>query len=224
MNAIALKSAADGFELPALHAAHRGGPHRGGLILAHEIFGVNANMRALVERFAGDRFEVLAPALFARIDPAFEAGYDAEGVAKGRAAAAASPWAQVAADMQAAVDALAPPIFVAGFCWGGSVTWLAAARCRGISAAAAFYGRQIITLLDETPRCPIELHYGEKDSLIPLEDHARIRAAHPTVPILVYDAGHGFFSDRGADHNPAEAAHAWGRTLNFFDAHSDHRS
>lgn len=219
-----LLSGAEGAAIPALHAPHRDGPRRGGLVLVHEIFGLNQNLRALVERFAHDRFEVIAPALFARIDPNFTAGYDPDGVAKGRMAVAHTPWSQVAVDVQAAIDALAPPVFVAGFCWGGAVTWLAAARCHGLSAASAFYGRQIVDLLGEAPRCPIELHYGEKDPLIPAEDHARVRAAHPSVPILLYDAGHGFFSDRRADYNKAEADRAWGRTLNFFDAHADHRS
>ncbi len=223
MDLISLQ-AADGAALPALHAPHQGGPRRGGLVLAHEIFGLNANMRALAQRFASDRFEVIAPAFFARIAPDFEAGYDAEGTAKGRAAVAATPWSQVAADVQAAISMLAAPVFVAGFCWGGSVAWLAACRCRGLSAASAFYGRQIIDLLDETPHCPIELHYGEKDPHIPPADHAAIRARHPSAPILLYNAGHGFFSDRGQDYNRIEADRAWGRTLNFFDAHSDHRS
>jgi carboxymethylenebutenolidase len=215
---IALESA-DGFALPAYRCAATG-PRRGGLVLIQEIFGVNANMRALAERFAGDGFEVLAPAFFARIDPGFDAGYGPEGIAKGRSAVAATPWDQVAADLQAAIDALKPPVYAAGFCWGGTAAWLAACRCNGLAAVAGFYGRSILDLLNEKPRAPIQLHYGERDAHIPLADVARVRAAHPDAPIHLYPAGHGFFSDRGADHDPVQADLAWTRTLAFFERHT----
>ena len=221
MSWIDLKSAHDGATLQAYRAPARG-PRRGGLALVQEIFGVNANIRALADRFAGDGYEVLAPAFFARLDPMFDSGFDEAGVAKARAAVAATPWSQVAADTQAAIDALAAdggPVYLAGFCWGGAVAWLGACRCTGLAAAAGFYGRLIIGLLDETPRAPIELHYGARDPLIPMADVDAVRAAHPAVPIHLYPAGHGFFSDRSADHDAVQADLAWTRTRAFFDAH-----
>lgn len=215
-----LTSAHDGAPLPAYRAeAH--GPHRGGLVLVQEIFGVNSNIRALADHFAQDGYEVLAPAFFARLDPMFDSGFDEAGVAKARAAVAATPWDQVAGDAQAAIDALAAPggpVYLAGFCWGGTVAWLAACRCARLAAAASFYGRLIIGLLDETPRAPIELHYGAHDPLIPMSDVEKVRAAHPDVPIHLYPAGHGFFSDRSADHDAVQADLAWARTRAFFDA------
>jgi carboxymethylenebutenolidase len=219
---IDLKSCFDGATLPA-YAAPAIGSRRGGLLLVQEIFGVNANMRALADRFAADGYDVLAPAFFARIDPAFDAGFDEAGYAKARAAVAASSWAQVAADCQTAIDALAGdggPVYAAGFCWGGTVAWLAACRCTGLAAASGFYGRMIIGLLDETPRAPIALHYGERDPHIPLTDVDQVRAAHPNVPIYLYPAGHGFFSDRGGDHDPVQADLAWARTRALFDANT----
>jgi carboxymethylenebutenolidase len=222
MPMIDLTSRHDGARLPAFHA-QANGPRRGGLVLVQEIFGVNANMRALAERFAEDGYEVLAPAFFARIDPAFDAGFDSEGMTKGRAAVQATPWDQVAADCQTAIDALAVnggPVYVAGFCWGGTVAWLAACRCDGVAAASGFYGRMIIGLLEETPRAPIELHYGERDPHIPMAEVDRVRAAHPGVPIWLYPAGHGFFSDRSGDHDSVQADLAWARTRALFEAHA----
>jgi carboxymethylenebutenolidase len=219
---IDLKSRFDGATLPA-YAAPAIGQRRGGLLLAQEIFGVNANIRALADRFAADGYEVLAPAFFARVERDFDAGFDEAGVAKARAAVAASSWAQVAADCQTGIDALAAaggPIYVAGFCWGGTVAWLAACRCTGLSAASGFYGRMIIGLLDETPHAPIALHYGERDPHIPMTDVEKVRLAHPNVPIFVYPAGHGFFSDRGGDQDPVQADIAWARTRALFDAHT----
>lgn len=212
---VRLTSAHDGFQLPAYRAAPRDA-RRGGLICIQEIFGVTEHIRELADGFAEDGYEVLAPALYERLQPGFEAGYDAGGVARGRDLSLATPWAQVAADLQACVDALAPPVFAVGWCWGGAAAWLAACRCEGLAAASAFYGRRISELVDETPRCPVILHYGKSDSSIPPEAVEAVAAAHPDVPLYLYDAGHGFVSDRRADHHPDSAALARLRTLQLF--------
>jgi carboxymethylenebutenolidase len=108
-------------------------------------------------------------------------------------------------------------IFVTGFCWGGTVAWVAACRCAGVTAASGFYGRMINMFLAETPNAPIELHYGDADPGIPLSLIEEVRVAHPQVPIHMYPAGHGFFSDRGHDFDPTQADLAWARTLDLFD-------
>ena len=135
-----LTSAHDGFTLTA-HRVEAIGPRRGGVVVIQEIFGVSDHVR---ERCA----------TFDRIEPGFAAGLDAAGFAKGKDAVASSPWPQVMADVQAAIDALAAPVFITGFCYGGAVAWLAAARCTGLAAASGFYGRLINTLLGEAPRVP----------------------------------------------------------------------
>ena len=212
------KSRADRFHFAAYQVGAQT-RRRGSLVLIQEIFGVNANIRALADSFAEEGFDVLAPSLFDRIVPDFQAGYDSDGVARGKSLAEQTEWATVAGDVQACIDLLQPPVFAAGFCWGGSATWVAAARCGGLSAASAFYGRLIPQLLDLEPRCPIMLHFGERDATIPMEEVEKIRAARPDVPIHTYDAGHGFFSDRRADHEPEAAAEARRRTLAFFEQH-----
>lgn len=210
--AIRLISAFDGFELGAYHVQPEDA-RRGGLVLIQEIFGVTDHIRELCDGFAGDGFEVIAPFFFDRQERDFAAGYDAEGVAKGVRYSQAAPWDEVAGDIQAAVSALKPPVNVTGFCWGGTATWLAACRCTGVAAASSFYGRRIPELLDETPRCPTILHFGKTDASIPPEVVERIRAAHPDLPVFVYDAGHGFVSDRRADYNADCARLARLRTL-----------
>lgn len=203
----------------ALRARARG-VRKGGLVLAQEIFGLNANMRALASRFGEEGYDVIAPSFFDRIERDFVAGYGPDGVAKGLAAVRATPWPQVAADCQAAIDLLEAPAFVTGFCWGGTVAWLAACRCSGVAASVGFYGRLINTLLDETPAAPVALHYGAHDASIPPAMVDAVRAAHPEVPVTVWPAGHGFFSDRGHDHDPAVAAEAWAEAEAFFAAHA----
>jgi len=212
---IRLKSGFDGFEFSAYRTAQRNA-RRGGLVLIQEIFGVTDHIRELAEGFAEDGYEVIAPSLYDRLQPGFAAGYDPDGMARGVAFSQETPWDQVAADLSAAIAALKPPVFVAGYCWGGAATWLAACRCDGVAAASAFYGRRITELMDETPRCPIILHFGRTDASIPPERVEEIRERHPDIPIHLYDAGHGFVSDRRQDYD-ADAAHlARLRTLQLF--------
>jgi carboxymethylenebutenolidase len=212
---IEITSPLDGFTFDAWRAAPPDA-RRGGLVLIQEIFGVTGHIRDLAEGFAADGYETLAPALFDRRARGFEAGYDAEGVARGRALSEATPWDEVAADLQGAIDALGPPVFVVGYCWGGTAAWLAACRCRGVAAASSFYGRRIPELVGETPRAPIILHFGRADGTIPPQTVAAIADAHPAIPIHLYDAGHGFASDRRADFAPDAARLARLRTLQLF--------
>ena len=213
---ITLVSGFDGFELSAYHV-RPDDARRGGLVLVQEIFGVTDHIRELCDRFAADGYEVIAPSFYDRLDPGFAAeGYGQDAVARGVRYSQETPWDQVAGDLQAAIDALKPPVFVTGFCWGGAAAWLAACRCTGLSAASAFYGRRISELKDETPQIPIILHFGKTDASIPIERIAEIEAAHPDLPIHVYPAGHGFFSDRRTDYDADSARLSHLRTLALF--------
>ena len=105
-----------------------------------------------------------------------------------------------------------------GFCMGGTVAFLSATRLAGISAAVGFYGGQIIRFVDEKPKCPVQLHFGEKDDHIPMTDVETIRKKQPQAQVFTYSAGHGFYCDeRGSFHAPS-AKQAWDRTLAFFAA------
>jgi carboxymethylenebutenolidase len=212
---VKIRSGFDGFEVPAYHFAP-GNARRGGLIVVQEIFGANAHIRSVAARFAEEGYEVLAPAMFERVEPGFEAGYDARAVVQGRAFMAKTPWDQVQGDLQACIDALAGPVFIVGYCWGGAAAWLAACRCENVAAASCYYGRHITGLKDETPRCPTILHYGREDDSIPLSDVEAVAAAHPDLPIHLYDAGHGFNRDVGDHYNPDAAHLARLRTLQLF--------
>jgi carboxymethylenebutenolidase len=220
---LSLTSKADGFVLDAYHVTPEDARH-GGLVLVQEIFGVTEHIRQLGDGFAADGYEVLAPSFYDRQERSFEAGYDADGVAKGRAYSEAAPWGQVQGDLQAAIDALKGPVFVVGFCWGGTAAWLAACRCEGVAAASCYYGRRIPELIGETPRCPTILHFGKRDPTIPPEVIEQIRDVFPELPVFVYDAGHGFASDRRADYAPDGARLARLRTLQLFSRSSGVRS
>lgn len=213
---ISLKSPVDGFEFYAYHAPPEDA-RQGGLIVIQEIFGVTEHIRDVADGFAAQGYEVLAPSLFDRIKPEYEADYDEpETIQEGVQYSQATPWDQVAGDLQACIDALAGPVYVTGFCWGGAATWLAACRCKGVTAASAYYGRRISELVEETPACPIVLHFGKTDASIPMDKVEEIRARHPDIPIYLYDAGHGFASDRRKDYDHDSARLARLRTLKLF--------
>jgi carboxymethylenebutenolidase len=212
---IRLASQLDGFQFGVWRAPPPDA-RRGGLVLIQEIFGVTDHIRAMADDFAAEGYETLAPSLYDRLSPGFAAATDADGVKAGREYSEATPWDQVAGDLSTCIAALSPPVFVVGYCWGGAAAWLAASRCEGVAAVSSFYGRRIPELVSETPRCPIILHFGRRDASIPQAVVDSIGETYPDMPIHVYDAGHGFASDRSADYQPDAARLAKLRTLQLF--------
>ena len=101
-----------------------------------------------------------------------------------------------------------------GFCFGATAAWIAACQCTGIAAVSSFYGGQIVDYLSQTPQCPITLHLGRHDTLIPPADVQAISAAHPEVPVWLYDAGHAFVAPNG--YHADSAALALLRTRQLF--------
>ncbi|MDJ0942689.1 MAG: dienelactone hydrolase family protein [Kiloniellales bacterium] len=212
-------TAGDGHRLSAYRARPAGVP-KAGLVIVQEIFGVNRHIRAVTEGFARDGYMAVAPALFDRRERGLELGYEAEDVAHGRELKAATSWEEAAEDTAAAiaVAAEAGKVGVVGYCWGGSIAWLAACRLP-VAAAVGYYGGQVRELSGETPRCPVMLHFGEQDSAIPLEDVEAVRSRHPKVPIHLYPAGHGFNCDLRGSYHAESAALAQERSLAFLAEH-----
>jgi len=209
----------DDNELTGYLAEPQGQPI-GGLVVIQEIFGVNSHIRAVADNFAKDGYIVLAPAMFNRVAPGIELGYTPEDVEKGREIRAKINHDDAVRDMAAAVTALeGQPIGVVGYCWGGSLAWNAATRLDGVSAAVGFYGGMIPDMVDEQPRHPVMLHFGETDQSIPIEGVEKIRAAHPDIPIHMYPAGHGFSCDHRGSYDAESAKLARERTLEFFAEH-----
>ena len=212
-------TAEDGHALDA-YRAHPAGAARGALVVIQEIFGVNGHIRSVCDGFAADGYETVAPALFDRTGKSLELTYTPEGRERGRAARGALGWDDPLRDVAAAVAAVrgAGAVGVVGYCWGGSVAWLSATRL-DVNCAVGYYGGQIIQFKDEVPRCPVMLHFGDRDKSISLDDVAAIRAAQPELPIHVYPGGHGFNCDLRDDYNAESAKLARERTLAYFAEH-----
>ena len=213
-------TAGDGHVLSAYRAAATAAP-RGQLVIIQEVFGVNDHIRRVCDGFAAEGYTAIAPALFDRLQPGVELGYDEAGIAAGRALVGRLGWETPTLDIAAAAAALRPDgrVGVVGYCWGGTIAWLAACRLE-IGAAVAYYGRQIIDFASERPRCPVIMHFGGEDPLIPRATVAAVQAAQPAIPVYLYEgAGHGFNCDARADFRPAVAALALQRTLAFLALH-----
>lgn len=212
-------TAADGHECDAYLARPAGAP-TAGLVVVQEIFGVNGHIRGVVDGFAADGYLTIAPALFDRTERGVALGYGEDDVTRGRALRSEIPWDKVTLDMAAAADAVreAGRVVTVGYCWGGSVAWLAACRI-GVDAAVGYYGGQIYELRGETPQCPTLLHFGDQDAAIPLDQVEAVGAAHPDVTIHIYPAGHGFNCDQRASFHADSASIARERTLAFFAEH-----
>jgi carboxymethylenebutenolidase len=210
--------AADGFEFEAYVAKPEGTP-KAAMVVIQEIFGVNTHIRAVADSYAAEGYLAVAPALFDRYERGFEVGYDGEGWQKGMEKAQKLNFDWIGADTLAAVEyarkSQGGKVGIVGYCLGGSVAWMAAAQMP-VDAAVGYYGGNISKMNAMQPKVPTLLHFGAKDDHIPHSDIDAIKAAHPDVPVYLYDAGHGFNCDLRDSYDKASADEARERTLAFF--------
>jgi carboxymethylenebutenolidase len=214
-------TASDSFQLGAYRADPAGSP-KGGIVVIQEIFGVNHHIRAVCDNFAKEGYVAVAPALFDRSQRDYESGYTPPEIEKSRAFVAKPDWDAMMRDTDAAIKELksAGPIGIVGFCMGGTIAFLAATRLSGLSAAVPYYCGRIVAFADEKPKCPVQMHFGEKDQSIPMTDVETIKQKRPDCEIYVYkDAGHGFHCDERGSFNKESHDLAWQRTLAFLGKH-----
>ena len=215
-------TAADGHQLDA-YLAPNASPARGAIVLVQEIFGVNSHIRSVAKDYAAQGFDVIAPALFDRVQPNLELGYNPADMTQGMKAARQIGMDAALLDVAASISHAREEwrelkVGVLGFCYGGSLAWLAATRLDP-AAAVCYYGGQIAANAAEMPRCPVMMHFGAKDAHIGPQEIEKIRSAHPDLPLFLYDAGHGFNCDQRKDFEPQSASLARRRTLEFFRKH-----
>ncbi|WP_213764921.1 dienelactone hydrolase family protein [Caballeronia sp. dw_19] len=195
-------------------------PPRGAVVIVQEVFGVNQHIRQVCERFAGEGYLAVAPALYDRVERDCELPYGPEGVARGIAIRKQISDALALRDLAAAIAYVGEQrgvaesgVGVIGFCWGGTLAWLAATRLAGIDAAVCYYGTGIAGYVSEQPGVPVMLHFGEQDKNIPAADVELIESRHPDLEVFRYPAGHGFNCDDRPAYDAASASQAMARTL-----------
>ena len=218
-------TAQDGHTLDAYLATPTSTP-RGAVVVIQEIFGVNAHMRSVVDRFANEGYVAIAPALFDRVERGVELAYAGEDMQR-----AVSYMKQLDArtallDIAAAFDTVrgkGSGTGVVGFCYGGFMAWLTATRGESLgvkpACCIAFYPGGIGSVATESPSCPVMLHFGGDDSHIGSEQIQAVRSAHPEVIINMYEgAQHGFNCDVRSSYNAQASRLAMERTMSFLSA------
>ncbi|MGK0172146.1 MAG: carboxymethylenebutenolidase [Gammaproteobacteria bacterium] len=213
-------TASDGHTFTAYRAEPNGAP-KGGVVVIQEIFGVNAHMREVADGYAAAGYLAIAPALFDRKQRDLELGYDEKDIVTGRDIAFPLGWEEPTLDLEAAVAVAKEggKVGTVGYCWGGSLSFISACRL-DVNCSVGYYGGQITKYIDAggevPPKAPTMLHFGTQDAGIPLDDVERIRSLYPSIPIHMYEAGHGFNCDHRGSYDEAATKLALERTLAFF--------
>ncbi len=211
-------TASDGHHFGVYRADPSGTP-RGGIVVIQEIFGVNKHIREVTDGFAADGYLAMAPALYDRSSRRdIQLGYEGDDLGVGRDLREEFSWDDSVKDVDAAAQVMRDSglkVGVVGYCWGGTISYLAGTRL-DVAAAVVYYGGQIIPYIEEKGRCPMLMHFGERDQGIPLTDVGQIDEAHAEATVHIYDADHGFNCDHRGQHDAAAAKLARERTLAFY--------
>lgn len=233
---------AGGYSLPAYVARPAGRERHSCIIVVNEIFGIHDYIKDVCRRFAREGYVAIAPDYFDRAgDPAPLTDMNAI-----RDIVATANNEQVMGDTHGAIEWLKAQLFsndhigITGFCWGGTVVWMAASRFSDIKAGVAWYGRLVRPApgswgADEDRFWPADIApllappvlglYAENDRGIPLDTveqmRARLRAtSHPSQSEIIVYPGvqHGFHADYRESYNAEAAADGWARCLAWFRA------
>ncbi len=195
-----------------------------GLVLVQEIFGINAFMTDMADRFAEEGYVVLVPDIFWRLEPAVSLGYSDADVAKARGLLGRLDMDQAVEDIGAAVRALRKrdehkgKIGVLGYCLGGSLAYLAAAR-EDVDCAVSYYGSAVDAHLGEAKNasCPMVFHLAGDDAHFPQAAQERLRHAfrkRKDVAVHVYPgAKHAFANHHRDTYDKPAAMMAYSRSL-----------
>jgi carboxymethylenebutenolidase len=210
-------TAADGHVLDAFVARPAAVP-KGGMIVLQEIFGITGHIKSIAEKFAAAGYLAVAPAMFDRIKPGMVLSYS--DFTSARATMGQLDRSKCVLDMKAAADYArsAGKVFSIGFCWGGSMSDLAA--CHGlVDAGVSYYGRMTVEWLDLQPACPMLYHYGDRDALIPADVIEQIRRKRDGQVRVWGNADHGFCCEDRPQYNAAAASQSMQVTLEFLQTH-----
>lgn len=238
-----VRAGAEGLPLYVARPAGRG--RHPLVVVVNEVFGVHEYIKDTCRRLAKLGYVAVAPQFFFRNDPANTLA-TTQNFTRIQTIVKAAHNEQVMADVSTTLGWAGEQPFVdrkriaiTGFCWGGAVVWMAAARFPEIRAGVAWYGRLSPPkpgefMSDDARQWPLQvvdqLHapvlglYGGLDKGIPREDVDAMRAAlkragKPGDLVFYPDAQHGFHADYRASYNEADARDGWTRLLAFFAAH-----
>ncbi|HEX2858622.1 MAG TPA: dienelactone hydrolase family protein [Alphaproteobacteria bacterium] len=219
------------------------GTPKGGLVLLHEAFGLTPHIRAQADKFAALGYTTLAPDMLVPSAPLSERDDNAwqsngifswlpqnkAGLDLGRDLIVSTRPEQVLAIVAESVASvknlglpIALPIATIGYCWGGSVSFVASKQVPGLACAVCYYGGRIAEIAAQppAPAIPVLVHTAKLDRYIPYDEAMQALRTHtPGVEVYGYNADHGFNRDDGPTYDAAVAGLALERTLAFFSKH-----
>jgi carboxymethylenebutenolidase len=196
---------------------------KGNIVVGMEMYGVNGYLQDVCDAYARDGYIALAPALFDRFEPDLTSPYDDAGSALGKELSARIDHAHTMMDVETAAAYLRDrspglPTVITGYCFGGTVSWLAA--CHGnFDAAIIYYGSDMCDYPAEIPNCPVICHVGDLDTAVPPSDVVAFREKRSEPVWYIYPgAQHGFDNaTRPVRYHADAATLARKRSLAFLD-------
>ena len=203
----------------------RGGDALPGIVVIHEWWGLNDNVRAATRRLAGEGYRALAVDLYG--DAVAETPDSAQAL-MGQAMGEPSRLVENVLDGRAYLtsEADAPRTALLGWCFGGGMTYRALAdEASAFDAAVAYYGTPdpLAGEALQALETPILAHFGTQDQAVPIDAARRFREragdAGKSLAYHEYDAGHAFANPSGESYEPAAAEQAWTRTTDFLRTH-----
>lgn len=202
---------------------------RGCVVVLHEIFGITDFIKKICHYWSAHGYHALAPSLYDRLAKNLVISYEdyqkaldyRKKLSTIKNNSGQADWDLQLLDIASAVTYLTKtyhlPIGLIGFCWGGTLCWLSAARLKNIAAIVAYYGTHIHQFKNEKPNYPLMMHCGEKDDLLTAEQVKEIMSMHPEVTGFNYPAGHAFCCEQWINYDAACASLAHKRTETFFN-------
>jgi carboxymethylenebutenolidase len=189
-----------------------------GIVVIHEAFGLNENIKDIARRFADEGYFLFAGRYRAVCMARFIGG-----MLRG------TPERLGIGDLKAALSVLAEQpsvdrerVGAIGFCLGGGFAIAWACTDDRLRAIAPFYGVNPRPLSAVSRSCPVVGSYPEKDFTARSGRKLDAELERHGVPrdVKVYEgARHSFFNDRGRSYDPGASEDAWRRTLAFFEEH-----
>lgn len=230
----------DGKSMGLYVAAPDGDGRKPALLVIMEVFGVNAHMKDVTERFANEGYVAISPDLYYRLDQRVFPHTDRDGAFAARGTLYDT---KIVEDLNRAIayaqgrDDVDPDrVGIIGYCFGGRVSWMAACNCPGLVASSLYYGGQIAggQRGEKSPvepvtqgnniKIPMQCVWGGQDQGIPKEARDAIESTLKANNVdyewhLYEDAGHAFFCEDRPAYDEAASKDIWPKTLAFLGTH-----
>ena len=213
---------ADNYSLPYLQFEPENKDSNKSIILVYEIFGLTDHIKNVAKKYAENGFLVAIPDIFSRLENNIDLPYNKEGYSKGLDLKKKLGWELPVMDIVAlaATLRLEYNISVLGYCFGGSLAWLAMQKSFIFERGICYYGSSIPEFLEAPVNCPGMLHFGSEDEGIPIESIEKIRKFinenKNKIELFIYEnADHGFNCNQRKSYNKIAAEKAFKKTLKF---------